>query len=566
MRKHLPTILTLLIVLLTLAARLLPGPRTIDDSYITFRYARNLLAGQGFVYNPGQPVQGTTTPLYTFTMAAIGALTGGPDANFPVIAWLLNALADAATCFLLIRLGARLSAKGGPQWAGYAAALVWSIAPFSVTFSIGGLETSVYVCLLTGLALAYAGRRRALTGLLGALAILTRPDAVLLVGPLILDRLVRVLRKKDDPLCARELLAFFIPTLGWAAFATWMFGSPVPHSVQAKLGAYILPANDALIRLIQHYATPFMENNLLGPALAVGLGLVLYPFLFVVGARRIHRSEPRLLAWLAYPWLYFLVFALPNPLIFRWYLTPPLPVYFLGILAGVETLVIGSRYGTSGIRNLKSESTNTVQPQTSPEPSSSSVDLQSELGPTSSPARNPSTQYPAYTPHKFPVRRGILLVLLILPTLLSLTEWRLHPDHGSDRPAPLMAWYRLELLYRQAAGFVAPRMTPDSVLAAGDVGVLGYYTPGRILDTVGLNSPEALDYYPLDKRFYVINYAIAPDLILDQRPDWLILLEIYGRNGLLPDPRFQAQYELAKKIPTDIYGSDGMLIFRRREP
>lgn len=541
MRKpSLPALLTALIVLLALAARLIPGPRTIDDSYITFRYARNLLAGEGFVYNIGQPVQGTTTPLYTFLMAGIGLLTGGAEANFPLNALVLNALADAATCTLLIRLGRR----AGAEWPGLAAALAWAVAPFSVTFAIGGLETSVYVLLLTGLALAYAEQRRALTGLLGALAILTRPDAVILVGPLILDRLVRAFRKTDGPLNARELLAFLIPTLGWAAFATLTFGSPIPHSVQAKVGAYILPANDALIRLIQHYATPFLEQNLLGSALAVGLGLVLYPFLYIVGARRLYRREPRLLGWLLYPALYFITFALPNPLIFRWYLTPPLPVYYLGILAGVEMLVAGKKwYAVSGIRD--------------------------SAAPPHSPI-NPNTDLTNTALPKSRTRLLLLGFLLFLPTLLLLTEWRLHPDHGLDRPAPDMAWYKLELLYRQAADFVAPQMAPgdvpapEVVLAAGDVGVLGFYTPARILDTVGLNSPETLAYYPLDPKYYVINYAVAPDLILDQQPDWVVILEVYGRLGLLPDPRFQAQYELVKTLDTDIYGSEGMLIFKRR--
>ncbi|GAP16117.1 hypothetical protein LARV_03913 [Longilinea arvoryzae] len=558
MRKpQLTTILSISILLIALAARLIPGPRTIDDSYITFRYARNLLAGEGFVYNPGQPIQGTTTPLYTFIMAGLGLLTGGVNADFPVNAWLFNALADALTCYLLIRLGKFIAEpvagrRRGPGWAGYAVALVWSIAPYSVTFSIGGLETSLYVLLLTGLALAYAKRRRALTGLLGALAILTRPDAVLLVGVLILDRLVRAVRKTDEPLSARELGAFLIPTLGWVLFATLTFGSPVPHSVQAKLGAYRLDDYAALIRLIQHYATPFMEQNLIGSALAVGLGLVLYPFLYVIGARRIYKSEPRLLGWLVYPGLYFLAFALPNPLIFRWYLTPPLPVYMLGILTGVETLVMGRRYAVSGTRYPVSESPNTestnIESTNTAELSSSSFSIQHSSFSIPSPL----------------LRIVLLLALLLLPTLLSLSEWRLHPDHGADRPAPEMAWYKLELLYRQAADFAAPQMSSNTVLAAGDVGVLGYYTPARILDTVGLNSPEALDYYPLDKSYYVINYAIAPGLILDQQPDWIVLLEVYGRNGLLPNPQFQAQYELIKKIPTDIYGSDGMLIFRRR--
>ena len=65
MRKS-STWFTVLVVILALAARMIPGPRTIDNSFITFRYARNLLSGEGFVYNPGQRVMGTTTPLYTF--------------------------------------------------------------------------------------------------------------------------------------------------------------------------------------------------------------------------------------------------------------------------------------------------------------------------------------------------------------------------------------------------------------------------------------------------------------------------------------------------------------------
>src|SRR3990172_13278728 len=73
-------VLVALIVILALAARLIPGPRTIDDAYITFRYARNLLAGQGLVFNPGERVLGTTTPVYTLLMAGLGLVSGGTDA------------------------------------------------------------------------------------------------------------------------------------------------------------------------------------------------------------------------------------------------------------------------------------------------------------------------------------------------------------------------------------------------------------------------------------------------------------------------------------------------------
>jgi len=106
-----------------------------------------------------------------------------------------------------------------------------------------------------------------------------------------------------------------LPCLAWGAFATLYFGSPIPHSVTAKLAVYRLDDNAALIRLIQHYATPFMEYDAIG-VVGIGMGLILYPFLYLVGARRAWRSQPRLLAWLVYPWLYFVVFAIPNPLLF----------------------------------------------------------------------------------------------------------------------------------------------------------------------------------------------------------------------------------------------------------
>ncbi|MCZ7544124.1 MAG: hypothetical protein M5R40_11605 [Anaerolineae bacterium] len=41
---------------------------------------------------------------------------------------------------------------------------------------------------------------------------------------------------------------------------------------------------------------------------------------------------------LAYPWVYGAIFALSNVLLFRWYLAPPLPPYFLGIVCGMWAL------------------------------------------------------------------------------------------------------------------------------------------------------------------------------------------------------------------------------------
>lgn len=492
------------LVVVAVLARVIPGPRTIDDAFITFRYARNLLSGYGFVYNPGEKVLGTTTPLYTLLLASLGLLTGGRNADFPRLALVINAVADGITCLWLWNLGK----KAGSAGTGLATGIVWAIAPFSVTFAIGGMETSLVVCLLTGVMWAFLERRYTLAGYLGALAFLTRVDALLLLAPLVLFWGMQTLRGREK-LPTRAIIAAGIPVTLWFLFSMAYFGSPVPQSVQAKILAYHLESGAALIRLLQHYATPFMDYHLLGYPAGVVVGLILYPFLALVGASAIFRQEPRFLPYLLYPWLYFVAFTLPNPLIFRWYLTPPLPVWILLIFLG----------GTRVISSLSK-------------------------------------------------RRWVVLWVGVSLTGLAiismLLDWRWRPDHGPNRPAPDMAYIQLELLYRQASQWINGKAQPGDTLAAGDVGVLGFDTNLRILDLVGLNSPIATQYYPLNPDLYVINYAVPPQLVLDTRPDWVVILEVYGRRGLLNEPRFLQDYHLVKTIETDMYGSNGLLIFMRK--
>ena len=41
-----------------------------DDAFISFRYARHLIDGQGLVYNPGERVEGFSNLLWVLAMAA----------------------------------------------------------------------------------------------------------------------------------------------------------------------------------------------------------------------------------------------------------------------------------------------------------------------------------------------------------------------------------------------------------------------------------------------------------------------------------------------------------------
>lgn len=490
--------------LIAFLARVIPGPRTIDDAYITFRYAQNLLAGNGIVYNVGEAVLGTTTPLYMLVMAGFGLFTGGSQAPFPTLSMLVNAFADGLTCWLIFKFAERL----GYRRAGLAAAMVWAVAPWSVTFAIGGMETSLLVLLGMATFYLYSIDKPVAAGLCGSLSLLTRPDALLFLLPLGIERLRRAFGPKKInpqplPINYKELLVFGIPTLAWILYSTVIYGSPIPHSILAKVAAYRLPLEAALIRLVQHFATPFLGQLTFGNWW-IGFGLMFFPVLYGLGALKIIREKVSIWPALIYPWFYLAVYAIANPLIFRWYLTPPLPLYFIGIFLGGERLA---------------------------------TDLKS----------------------KFPA-----IFLATSAFALTLNGWTLLPDHGPDRPAPKMAYIKLELLYEQAAQEIREQIEPGQVLAAADIGALGYYTRATILDTLGLISPQVDGYYPLPESAYAINYAIPSNLISDFQPDFLVILEAYGRKTLLEDHNFSESYDLRKKISTDMYGSDGMLIFRRR--
>jgi len=490
------------LAIVALIARLLPGPRIVDDAYITFRYAHNLITGHGFVYNIGERVLGTTTPLYTLLMAGLALLTGSRD--FPTLALCVNAVAGAAAVGLLYRLGKRFSGHRGVAVGG---ALLWAIAPYSVTFAIGGMETDLTIALLLAAADAHIAGRSRRMAVWCALALLARPDTAILLGLLWLDHgWERLRQRRPIPLLKEGMITAGI-LAPWIAFGTLYFGSPLPHSIAAKSVTYRLPPTAAFIRLLQHYATPFFEHRILPPTMLLGTFGV-YLALWAFGGREAIRRNRRAWPIVVYPWAYFTVFAIANPLLFRWYLSPPMPFYFLLIVHGLWVIIhqAGRRCTSVG-----------------------------------------------------------LAMFLLAAAGCTLNAWELHPDHGPDRPAPEMAWFQLELLYSQAADIVRTQAHPDDTLCAGDIGVLGYRTGMHILDTVGLVTPASTRHYPADPDIYVINYAIPASLVLDLDPDYIVILEIYGRRGLLPDTEFQARYRLIETLETDIYGSKGMLIFGRAD-
>jgi hypothetical protein len=123
---------------------------------------------------------------------------------------------------------------------------------------------------------------------------------------------------------------------------------------------------------------------------------------------------------------------------------------------------------------------------------------------------------------------------------------------------------REQLLLEVGRG-LAETLPANAVVAAPEIGALGYASNLHILDTVGLVSPVALGYYPLLPEQLVTDNAIPPRLILDQRPDVVVTLDAFAERSLLPDAAFQRAYRLERSYPAAIWQSEALLLFRRQE-
>lgn len=150
-----------------------------DDSFISLRYAENLVAGHGLVYNAGEFVEGYTNLLWTLLIAGFAALGADPLA----VARYLGLLPYAALAIGLVQIAWSRSQDGRHRFLPLAAAYVLVSQDFRIWAS-GGLETMLFICLsVVGLAVTRRApdslRHPLLAGSLLALATLTRPDGVL---------------------------------------------------------------------------------------------------------------------------------------------------------------------------------------------------------------------------------------------------------------------------------------------------------------------------------------------------------------------------------------------------
>lgn len=219
MKNPMPVLLALAVCvgLVQFALFLDAGP--VDDEFICYRYARNLVRGEGLVFNPGQRVEGFTNPLWVL-LHGVGQALGVA----PVV--LTRVLGGAA---VLLAVGFAGLAQRAVSGAGlHLAPLAVAASPAFAYHAAAGLGTSLLGALILGWFAAWVwaeerARPPVLAALLLALACLLRQESVLFALPFLA--------------CSQHRRWGLLPMgvlVAWTLFRLGYYGEWLPLTFYAK--------------------------------------------------------------------------------------------------------------------------------------------------------------------------------------------------------------------------------------------------------------------------------------------------------------------------------------------
>lgn len=201
----------------------------LDDSYITFSYAKNWVEGHGLVFNVGERVEGYTCFLWV-VVSALGLWLGVPIEPW---SWALGIGSAALAVVVAYCLAVELVPREG-RWAAALAAVVVGAYPPLAWWAASGMETALFTLLVSVAIWRHVreGAQSSIAPVCLALASMTRPDGWLVSGVLCLDALRQGSWKAGLRYVA-IFLAIFGPYYGWRY---WYYGYPLPNTFYAKVG------------------------------------------------------------------------------------------------------------------------------------------------------------------------------------------------------------------------------------------------------------------------------------------------------------------------------------------
>lgn len=479
----------------------------LDDSWIHAQFARNLALGNGFSYNPGVPVSGSTAPLWTLLTAAGYLVTGDPVLTGKLIGVLFLAL----TVFFVYTLVRAIS--NDPREALFAAVMTGAL-PRLVWASLSGMEVTLAVMLSLAGVVAHVlyghsnDRRQYFSTLLFGLAALARPECTVFFAAAMIDRVLAATLIRWKEVAARSwfvpvlihVCLFFVVIAPFLIFSRKFGIGFLPNTAYAKAllwnrGLIAALATGSRVELLRSFTTnPFdyymsflheaLRNN---PVLFLltGFGFLRLIFLVPYGERSQYRSFIIPLIVLLFPLAIGIVVPFGQASYQEGrYIAPVAPFV---LVLGVVGLYGAARYGARVFSEAK------------------------YMG----------------RPARMVLERSLVWLFMVLALASQFRN----------------LWYRGQVYGREVSNieemqvsigkWVDLNLPHDSLVAVNDIGAITYFSQRRVLDTVGLISPEVLEYRRHGERLGDAAFRF----LRARRPDYAILFpdwypDIVGREDL----------------------------------
>lgn len=457
-----------------------------DDPFITYRYAHNLARGLGFVYNPGERILSTTTPLFAMLLALLNFATS----DLPRMANLISAISIAVGGIFIWDLGRNWKTPV-VGWAG-----LFLYPTFTLPLITFGSETPLYIALCLGAIAYYTRQRYSAAAVLAALGTLTRPDGILVAVLLAVHFLLRIRR----PVPWKAILIFGSLLAPWFLFAWLYFGYPLPVTLAVK-------QQQGTLAISQTFAPGFLWiigwykgswQYWLEAALAI------------IGVYWMVRKASQWALLLSWTGLYFISYSLLGVSRYFWYYAPLVPGYIVLVGLGLDAIA-----HIMQVANFKS--------------SSQSISESNKIESSNQRAVSPRQS-------AFRQRASYLVVGILLATLTVAQAFDVHKlSTTSDSRA---------IAYRTVGEWIRNNTHSDSLISSLEIGIIGYYADRRMVDFAGLLQPEVAEQLGSSENYdraaiwTVENYS--PDYVVLVKGDLRTLRQGYFGEHCLLEKHFQS--------------------------
>ena len=226
-----------------------------DDSFITYRYAKNFTDGNGLVFNIGEHVEGYTCFLWVVLLSFLKVI----GFNFISASGTIGILSSLGAIFFTYKISEQIFPKNNSFYFN----LVFSTTSVLMLISNGafaywavsGMETGLFTLLVICAIYLYLLESRSeksfpYSAIVFLLASLTRPEGNLIFAVSILHTIIITLKsgketqgKKLKRLFSKKniqcLLLYFIPALIYMAWRYSYYGYLLPNTFYAKTGSSI---------------------------------------------------------------------------------------------------------------------------------------------------------------------------------------------------------------------------------------------------------------------------------------------------------------------------------------